>query len=421
MERSHVYSTPATPVSGATVGVIGGSIAGCAAAIALERLGCIVTILERSSTGLQDRGSGIGVPTPLRDEMVANGYLPTDYPTWAGGGRRWYVADGSPEGQLCWRQPGDMRSNNWGTLWRGLRDHVPDTVRYVDGAEVAELVESDVDVEVALTDGTRHRFDIVVGADGYKSMVRSHLHPDTHPRYAGYVLWRGNFPASRLVDRGAWDEVLETLDWVTVGFDGGHAVMYPIPDFDAATSGELRVNWAIYAPTPDGLVLDGPASIPPGGLTDDVFAQFRQLLADTIPPRFMSLFDSPQSEVSLQPVYDELVDTYTRGRLALIGGAATLSRPHTGSGATKAMQDARLLETLGADHKTWNTLLAAYDADRSATGRTLVELGRRIGRDQVENTPPWAEMSAGDYESWTAGTLSGDTLYFWGDDTDQDL
>ena len=96
MEPSHVKSTPATPVSGATVGVIGGSIAGCAAAIALERLGCIVTILERSSTGLQDRGSGIGVPPPLRDEMVANGYLPTDYPTWAGGGRRWYVADGSP-------------------------------------------------------------------------------------------------------------------------------------------------------------------------------------------------------------------------------------------------------------------------------------------------------------------------------------
>jgi hypothetical protein len=95
-------------------------------------------------------------------------------------------------------------------------------------------------------------------------------------------------------------------------------------------------------------------------------------------------------------------------------------RPHTGSGATKAMQDARLLETLGAEHTAWDSLLAAYDADRSETGRTLVELGRRIGRDQVEQTPPWAEMSADDYEAWAAGTLDGDTLYFWGDDTDQD-
>ena len=80
------------------------------------------------------------------------------------------------------------------------------------------------------------------------------------------------------------------------------------------------------------------------------------------------------------------------------------------------MQDARLLETLGAEHTAWDSLLAAYDADRSETGRTLVELGRRIGRDQVEQTPPWAEMSADDYEAWAAGTLDGDTLYFWGDD-----
>ena len=66
-------------------------------------------------------------------------------------------------------------------------------------------------------------------------------------------------------------------------------------------------------------------------------------------------------------------------------------------------------------------MLAAYDADRSATGKTLVELGRRIGRGQVEDTPPWGNMSAADYESWTAGILDGDTLYFWGDDTDEDL
>ena len=81
------------------------------------------------------------------------------------------------------------------------------------------------------------------------------------------------------------------------------------------------------------------------------------------------------------------------------------------------MEDARLLETLGAEHRTWDTLLAAYDVDRSATGRTMVELGRRIGRDQVEHTPPWATMSAADFENWTAGTLGGDTLYFWGDET----
>ena len=410
-------AAPNQEIAGSTVGVIGGSIAGCAAAIAFDRLGCEVTILERSSAGLQDRGSGIAVPPPLRDEMVEHGYLPADYPTWAGSGRCWHVADGSEEGQLCWRQPGELRTNNWGTLWRGLRDHVPASVRYEEGAEVVEIVEGDDGVTAVLSGGDQRSFDVVVGADGYRSLARSHLHPESRPRYAGYVLWRGNFPSARLSDRSAWDQVLETRDWITVAIEGGHGVMYPIPDFDAVTSGDLRVNWAIYAPTPDGLVLDGPSSVPPGGLSDEVYAQFQALLSECFPARFLPLFDSPQSEVSLQPVYDELVETYTRGRVVLIGDAATLSRPHTGSGATKAMEDARLLETLGSEHRTWDTLLAAYDVDRSATGRTAVELGRRIGRDQVEHTPPWAAMSAADFENWTAGTLGGDTLYFWGDET----
>ena len=56
-------------IEGSSVGIIGGSIAGCASAIALSRLGCAVTVLERSSSGLKDRGSGIAVPVPLRDEQ----------------------------------------------------------------------------------------------------------------------------------------------------------------------------------------------------------------------------------------------------------------------------------------------------------------------------------------------------------------
>ena len=99
----------------------------------------------------------------------------------------------------------------------------------------------------------------------------------------------------------------------------------------------------------------------------------------------------------------------------LIGDAGTVTRPHTGSGATKAMQDALTLERLGAEHGDWELVLAAYDADRTATGDSLVELGRRIGRDQVEQTPPWGEMTPDDFDAWTKGTLSGVQLYFYGE------
>ena len=410
------------PVKGSRVGIVGGSIAGCALAIALSRLGCAVTVLERSSTGLRDRGSGIAIPKPLRDELIDDGYLPSDYPTWLASSRGWHLADGTDSGTQIWAQPGTATMNNWGSLWRGLRDNLPDDVEYLDGCQVLSVDDLAVDrgaaggVVVGLGDGTSMDFDVVFGADGYRSLVRSTVQPDTAPNFAGYVLWRGNFPAEELTDRAAWDEVCATGQWVTVAFDGGHAVMYPIPDFDAAEHGGLRVNWAIYAPKPDALALTGPSSIPPGQVDDACYSEFVALLDAAMPPKFRPLFDTPQEQVSIQPVYDEAVDQYTSGRLAVIGDAATLSRPHTGSGATKAMEDARLIEALGADHQDWPSLLAAYDEDRSEVGKRLVALGRRIGRAQVERTPPWAKMTHSDFEAWASGTLGDDELYFWSAD-----
>ncbi len=405
-------------IAGSRVGIIGGSIAGCATAIALGRLGCDVTILERSSTGLKDRGSGIAIPVVLREELVASGYLPANFLAWGAAGRRWVVADGSHGGDCRWIQPGPATTNNWGELWRGLRVNIG-AADYLDGAQVTAVADHGDRVRVDLADGAQLSFDVLFGADGYRSAVRSELHPYSAPRYAGYILWRGNFPADELTDRDAWEEVLDSREWITVGFDGGHGVMYPIPDFHATTLDQLRVNWAIYGPCPDDLTIEGPSSIPPGEVSEKCFAQLEQLLGDHIPPRLRPVFSSPRDEVSIQPIYDEAVDTYTRGRIALIGDAATLSRPHTGSGATKALQDARLLETLGASHSEWESLLAAYDEDRSRSGQALVELGRRIGRDQVERTPPWHTMTPADFEAWTAGTLSGQSLYFWGADSER--
>ena len=392
------------------VGVVGGSIAGCAAAIALGRLGCEVTILERSSDALKDRGSGMLIPNVLRDELIDAGYLPADYHHWRSGGRTWIVDDGSTTGRVAWQQTGPLTTNNWSNLWRGLREHVPDAL-YRDRVQVEKVVQDDNGVDLLFDDGGTEHFDIVVGADGYRSVVRGALQSDTEPSYAGYILWRGNFPASELADTAAWNSVLSSAFWMTYCFDGGHAVMYPIPDFEGDG---LRVNWAVYTPQPEALVLAGPSSIPPGAVTPEVFANW-VALRNSFPKQLQPLFAGERNAVSIQPVYDDEVDHYVHGRLLLIGDAATLARPHTGSGATKAMQEARVLERLGAEHSTWEELLAAYDVERTQAGRAMVALGRRIGRDQVEHTPPWSEMSEDDFVAWTKGTLSGEQLYFWGE------
>ena len=87
----------------------------------------------------------------------------------------------------------------------------------------------------------------------------------------------------------------------------------------------------------------------------------------------------------------------------------------TGSAATKALQDALALGRHGSQHTTWSEALAAYNDERSAAGNALVELGRRIGLAQVEETPDWGSMSPADFDEWTRQTLSGERLYLYRD------
>ena len=400
----------AVKVTGSKVAIVGGSIAGCAAAIALNRAGCDVQVFERSRSELEDRGSGIAIPIALRDQLVAAGYMPPDYPGLRSGGRLWLLHDGSALGRVMWHQHSAGFANNWGVLWQSLRTGVDDQ-RYHDGAMV-EVLEEDTDgVVVRLGSGATERFDILVGADGYRSAVRARLHPGSKPDYAGYILWRGNYPERRVSDRTAIDRADDNGAALSmVCFHGGHGVFYMIPNFDHRTDpGHRRVNWAIYTAQPDSLDFGEPSSIPPGSVTAELYTHLDRLLSTSFPPAMAALVRlSPIEEVSLQPIYDERVDRYTGRRTLLIGDAGTVTRPHTGSGATKALQDALALERLAQEHADWETLLPVYDLERVEAGNWLVELGRRIGRAQVEETPNWAAMTPDDFDAWTKATLAGE-------------
>ena len=60
------------------VGIVGGSLAGCAAAIAMRRAGCDVTVFERSRGALEDRGAGIGIPLALLRALVERDFVDAD-------------------------------------------------------------------------------------------------------------------------------------------------------------------------------------------------------------------------------------------------------------------------------------------------------------------------------------------------------
>ncbi|MGW7082314.1 FAD-dependent monooxygenase [Streptomyces sp. NPDC054871] len=389
---------------GGRVAIVGGSIAGCAAALAAYRGGADeITVYERAAGRLADRGVGLAVHNSRYAELDSAGYLDADMPWVQLVRRRWYVRDGSAAGPLG-HEIGAMafpfRTYNWGPLWRELRGRVPDSVVFRSGVTVEEVRTGHEDAEVDTALGTE-RVDLVVGADGYRSVVRTAAFATVRPTYAGYLAWRGAFPAERLPDPELWAEE----DCAYVVFSGGHVIVYRIPD----GVGGHRVNWVLYtAPPPDldlGLGLDlkltAPTSLPPGGLTEALASHLTYVCDELLPPFWGDLVrTTTPDELFLQPMYDFTAPRYTAGRLLLMGDAATVARPHTGAGAVKALQDATVLESAFATATTWADALDTYDTDRTVVGGAMVDLGRRLGLALVEETPPWRSMDQTALETW---------------------
>ncbi|MFD9356684.1 FAD-dependent monooxygenase [Streptomyces sp. NPDC060031] len=390
------------------VAVVGGSIAGCAFATAAARAGAgEVVVLERTRGRLADRGVGLCVHDDRAAELRASGALPEGIAAHRLERRRWVVRDrDAAGGRVIWEQPFPFHSYHWGLLWRGLREAVPDAVVYRQGETVAGVAEAEAGggAEVRLAGGAVERYDLVVGADGYRSVVRAAVCPESRPHYAGYVCWRGNLDAARLAELGAAaDPAPDAV--TTVCFPGGTCVIYRMPGPDGP-----RVNWVLYAPPPqDGqLRFDDPTSFPPGGLTPELSAHLGALLEREFPSywgRALALTDP--ADTFVQPIYDLETARTTAGRLLLAGDAASVVRPHNTSGAAKALQDATAFAEGWRRSGSFEELLRGYQAARGPAGRELVALARRLGHAQVERTPAWADMSHGEVAAWWQGQLAG--------------
>lgn len=388
-------------IAGSRVAVIGGSIAGCSAAIALARADCQVTVFERTLGTMSERGFGIGMPPAMLDTLIGAGYVGPGLPIVRGGERVFLVRDGgAPAGRVLWRQPFPVCFTNWSILWRSLRQRVADPV-YRGGTEAT--IEDGDDAGATVSAGTsgRMRFDLVVGADGYASGVRQRVSPESSLHMPGYGLWRGTYPEDLLPDGAA--AALEP-GAVMVCFPGGHAMIYLIPDHSRA--GRRLVNWAAYIRPPQPMT--DPALIPPGQVPAELMIVLHQTLATGFPPLWADTVGrTPAERISVQPIFDMTALRHVSGRLVLAGDAGAAARPHTGSGAVKALEDALALESGCRAGTQWASVLAEYDRGRGAAGTALTALGRSLGQALVEKAPTWSAMSGSDLPAWWSEAASG--------------
>src|SRR5262245_27498139 len=159
------------------VGIVGGSLAGCAAAVALRRAGCDVAVYERSTGALEDRGAGIGIPIALLGTLVEGDFVDGDMARFQATRAPFVFGAGTADnnGRVLWEQPVAVAVTNWGIVYRHLRSRIPDAV-YAQGEEVTDVSSRDDGAaELRFADGRTARFDLVGCADGQHTVRRGVL------------------------------------------------------------------------------------------------------------------------------------------------------------------------------------------------------------------------------------------------------
>jgi 2-polyprenyl-6-methoxyphenol hydroxylase-like FAD-dependent oxidoreductase len=321
--------------------IIGASYAGLVAAAALKCTDWTVEIIEKSTVLLRT-GGGVVVQRRMLDYLEQHGVAFPGIASVPAIERKIFHRDGS-----VMRMPESAAAyTSWDVLLRELENVVgPDTIRR--GVSMEDLPDWGSSGEVILDTGQVIRGDVVIAADGIGSRSRRLLVPGIQPSYAGYVAWRG------LVDEGTLDpETFQLFVDSLSSYQGEETtiLLYEVPGVDGdVRPGHRRINWVWYQTIPTGPDLDAVmtdnegylhrTTVPRGVMTDETLKRMQALAERDLAPPFREVVLKTE-EPFLQKVEDLVLPRLVFGRVVLIGDAASLVRPHIGSGTAKAVDDA---------------------------------------------------------------------------------
>ncbi|KAK7983232.1 hypothetical protein PG989_010634 [Apiospora arundinis] len=347
--------------------IVGGSLTGLMCGIALKQAGHHVKILEREDDERESHMAGVCLGVDAGDFLALH-----DRQTGVFSHRclRIQALKRDESVQVFVNARRDI--TNWDTFYYRLRSNLdgytsthypaPSQTAETDGSVAYERYSQVLDVgpnpsspgQMRLTvqrQGAEHRLqidaDLVIGADGPDSFIRSRYQPHVRREYAGYVAWRGTVPES---------EVSESTRHlfrrsVTVFMMEGHhhCLVYTIPGKDGSLEpGEKYLNFLWYTShseqeLQDIMVdaVDGHRHhniVPRGRVRQDIWERQLQR-AREIP------FAGPFLEVITQirqPFVQVVTDfcstqaAFEGGKVLLVGDGLSLFRPHTAFSGTQA-------------------------------------------------------------------------------------
>ena len=217
-------------------------------------------------------------------------------------------------------------------------------------------------------------------------MVRRALFPDVEPQYVGYLAWRG-----MLEELQAAPEFVDScFSALNFSFPKGEELIgYPVAGASGTVDvGGRRFNIMWYRPVAPGPELrnmftgiDGvhyETGIPPALVRPELIKAMKEEAQRVFSPVFADVIGRMEG-MFVQAIYDLESERMGRGRIAVIGDAAFVARPHCGAGVSKAADDAASLATALSANPRVEDAIDVFSEERAKAGKAAVAWAAHLG------------------------------------------
>lgn len=359
--------------------IIGAGIGGTSAGIALQRLGHEVVIYDQikenkpvgAALSLWPNGVKVLNWLGLHDDMVALGGI-MDTMAYVDGhtGEDMCRFSLEPVTTRTGQRPYPVARADLQALL--MERFGTDRIRL--GMRMTGVTQTEDAVTVTFENGETDTADVLIGADGARSIIREYVLGEQLERvYSGYTNFNGLVPIDEAV--GPADQ------WTTYVAEGKRVSVMPV-------AGD-RFYFFFDVPQPAGLPYDRSEGVAPLRAAFAGWADGVQRLIDAIDP------DTSLNRVEIFDI--DPFHTWVRGRVAILGDAAHNTAPDIGQGACSALEDSFVLGLVFA----LNTLgpqdaLQRYQRIRTERAGELVLKARKRGYETHAYDPAVTE-------AWYAG------------------
>lgn len=340
--------------------ISGAGIAGQTLAYWLARHGFQPTIVERAP-GLRTGGQGVDIRDQAIEVAERMGIMERARAVAADvAGMRFVRADGGEIARVDTDGIKDKYESAEVEIMRGdlvriLHEITADTVEYLFDDSIRALAQDDDGVAVTFANGPSRRFDLVIGADGLHSTVRRlAFGPESdYVRYMDHYFAFGNADAALGPDR-----------WVTVHNTPGR--MSGI--YRSANHPQAKAYLIFRSPQRDIDLRDQQAA------RELLSEEFGGEKAWHVPELLASVLADPDAYIDA--LGQVRMDSWSTGRIALVGDAAYCASPVSGAGAEIALIGAyRLAGELAAAAGDHRVAFQRYEA----TQRPLIDRKQQVG------------------------------------------